>query len=291
MSEALKQDLSQQVGNHSMLMIELLFEEKPEIIDIDTLKKAAEEKFGETDVVSGDGKLLSLAIKKHVGHYGDGKDCPAFAVLGQDLTFDSNDIDAIERSQLWDVEDGEELLDRCRYKCFVSDMMSAALDYKERCELVMDWLECVLPLFPDCIAVRTTASGKLITPDRILESDIPRDRRFISRCVNARFFNIEGTDGDMIVDTLGMFAIDLPEVQMHFHGLDPNAVVNYAYNICAYNFDNNAPIESGEVIDGLGDDGKISMDVQWECQYEDSLIQPLRCVLDINAGEFAAGQR
>jgi len=291
MSEALKQDLSQQADDQSMLMIELLFEEKPDIIDIDTLKKAAEEKFGETDIVSKDSKLMSLAIKKHIGHYGDGKDCPAFALLGQDLTFDIDDIDPIERSQFWDVEDGEELLERCRYKCLVSDMMSAALDYKERCDLVMDWLECVLPLFPDCIAVRTRASGKLITPDRILESDISKDSRFISWCVNARFFNIEGSDGDMIVDTLGMYAIDLPEVQMHFHGLDPNAVVNYVYNICGYNYDNNAPIESGEVIDGIGDDGKISMDVQWECQYEDSLIQPVRCVLDINAGEFAAGNR
>ncbi|MBR6873134.1 MAG: DUF4261 domain-containing protein [Ruminococcus sp.] len=291
MSEVLQQDLSQGVGSHSMLMIELLFEEKPDIIDIDTLQKAAEETFGETDVVSGDGKLLSLAVKKHIGHYADGKVCPAFAVLGQDLTFDSKDIDVLERSQFWDVRDGEELLDRCRYKCFVSDMMSAGLDYKERCDLVMDWLECVLPLFPGCIAVRTVASGKLMTPDSILNGSIPKDRRFISRCVNARFFRIEGTDSDMVVDTLGMFAVDLPEVQLHFHGLDPNAVVNYVYSICGYNYDNNAPIESGEVIDGLGDDGKISMDVQWRCQYEDSLIQPVRCVLDVNAGEFAAGQR
>ena len=38
-------------------------------------------------------------------------------------------------------------------------------------------------------------------------------------------------------------------------------------------------------------DGDMDRSIQWKCQYEDALIQPKRPVLDINTGEYAAGNR
>ena len=38
--------------------------------------------------------------------------------------------------------------------------------------------------------------------------------------VNVRFFNIEGTE-DMLIDTVGMSTLFLPDLQYHFHGMDP----------------------------------------------------------------------
>ncbi|WP_278606929.1 hypothetical protein [Veillonella parvula] len=35
----------------------------------------------------------------------------------------------------------------------------------------------------------------------------------------------------------------------------------------------------------------MNQDIQWKVQYEDSLIQPVREVLDINMGEYASGTR
>jgi len=67
-------------------------------------------------------------------------------------------------------------------------------------------------------------------------------------------------------------------------------VVNHAYNILSYMHDAANPIKSNDHIDGL-ENGKMSMNVQWNVRYEDSLIQPIREVLDINTGEFAAGTR
>ena len=49
-------------------------------------------------------------------------------------------------------------------------------------------------------------------------------------------------------------------------------------------------IKSGETIDGIAD-GQLSREVQWKCQYEDALIQPVRVVMDICPGEYAAGHR
>lgn len=299
MSESVRQDLSQKAEFANMFMIYMLFEEKPELLDVETVRRAAEEKFGGTEpmitpsveTVSTQQELMSFAVKKYTAHFKDA-DIPPQVVLAQGLEFDSGKIGVMERSQLWDVQDGGELLDRCKYQCFISDMMGgAALDYKDRCEMLMDWLECVLPMFPTCKAVWVPTAGKLTSPESALNGNIPKNQRFIHTCVNARFFNIEGTNGDMIVDTLGMYAVDLPDVQLHFNGLEPDDVVNYVYNICIYNYDANAPIKSGETIDGLGGDGNISREVQWRCQYEDALIQPVRVVLDIEAGRFAAGRR
>ena len=36
---------------------------------------------------------------------------------------------------------------------------------------------------------------------------------------------------------------------------------------------------------------KLDSNVQWILQYEDSLVQPVRAVLDVNMGEYASGTR
>ncbi len=95
----------------------------------------------------------------------------------------------------------------------------------------------------------------------------------------------------MVIDTIGMYVFGAADAQMHFHGLDPNDVVRYVYNITSYQFNNEYPVKSGDTIDGIGADGNIAQDIQWRAQYENSLIQPVRTVLDINCAQFAAGTR
>ena len=36
---------------------------------------------------------------------------------------------------------------------------------------------------------------------------------------------------------------------------------------------------------------RMDSDIKWKVQYEDSLIQPIREVIDINTGEYASGNR
>ena len=72
--------------------------------------------------------------------------------------------------------------------------------------------------------------------------------------------------------------------------MDPNWVVNHAYNLASYILANDNPIQDGETVDGV-EGGQMSRNLQWKCQYEDALIQPSRGVLDIHMGPFASGQR
>lgn len=66
--------------------------------------------------------------------------------------------------------------------------------------------------------------------------------------------------------------------------------MNHAYNIASYLFDNDNPIKSGDHIDGVAN-GQLDQSVQWNCHYEEALIQPSREVIDICMGEFSSGNR
>lgn len=283
-----KQDLSQTAEFSHLLQIYLLFKEVPQFPAAEQVRVLLEEQFDNADVVADTGDIITCAVPKYMGQFKDAA-IPAQVMLTKLPSFSAEKLTALERSQLWDVQDAEELLDQCRYGVMLSDFMSSVLPYKQRCALLCGWLETALRLFPDCVAIWTPSSGKLIYPKRFLESQVQDERRFLEFGINARFFNIQNTDA-MVIDTLGLYAIGLPDVQMHFHGLDPNQVVGHAYQVADYIFVNDAPIKGGETIDGFDENG-LNQQIQWKCQYEDALVQPLRGVMDICPGQYAAGGR
>jgi len=198
-------------------------------------------------------------------------------------------LDVLTTSQFWDNRGGESIIAECSHIVGASVMMCLIDDPKKKAALLTGYTLALMELFPDCEAVLFQSSGKLLTREQILErKDDPY--LFIYIGVNARFFNIQDTE-DMMVDTLGMSTLFLPDVQMHFHGADHNAVINHAYNIAIYLFENGDVIDDGETVDGLNVDMKLDRNVQWRCQHEDALIQPVRLVLDVNMGEYASGKR
>ena len=86
-----------------------------------------------------------------------------------------------------------------------------------------------------------------------------------------------------------MAAIGMPDIQYHFHSLNPDELKNHALNVAFYMYENNSPVKSSDMIDGL-EDGHMSQAVQWTCQYEESIAEPRRSVLDIAPGAYAAGR-
>lgn len=281
------QDLSEKEKESVMYFMWLLFENEPTRPAVKDIHNSLIEKFGEVDVVSDSNELSSFAIKKYISEFKDAK-IPTQLVMGDVTCFEQDTISDFERAQLWDIPNSNELLSGCTHNIFISDMMDT-LNFEERTEMLMDWLEVAVDLFPDCVAVWIPSAGKLISAQIIRNNNFSRESRFIHYGVNARFFNIQGGN-DMMVDTRGMFAMGLPDIQCHYHSLDPNDVVGYIYNIASYIYSSGNVIENGDAIDGLKD-GRIDMNVQWKCSYENSLVQPVRPVIDICPGQYAAGTR
>ena len=93
-----------------------------------------------------------------------------------------------------------------------------------------------------------------------------------------------------MVDSVGMSTLFLPDVQYHYHGLKVEAVVKHAYDVLIYMFEQDCPVENGDSVAGLRE-GQYDDAVPWKVYYEEALIQPVRQVVDVDTGEYAAGER
>lgn len=302
MNGNLKQDLNKKALERTMLIAQLLFKEKPAEVAFEEIKRTVEDILGETEGVTNSPKMPIFSLKNYRTNFKkeDGKEynseidngdgtisVPVMVnfIIGEEL---KPIDDTLTTSQFWDFRGN---FSDFKYHTTVFGMLSDAMEYKEQAELFLKEIEVAVKCFPTAEAIFIPHSGKL-TDVNYFKDGMKYDLagRFIRTAVNARFFRIENSD-DFVVDTLGMFAFGLPDVQVHFHGLKPDDVVNYVYNIASYQFSENFPVKSGDTIDGLDESGKISADIQWKARYENSLVQPLREVLDVNCGEYAAGAR
>lgn len=282
-NEVFKQDLSEDVRPGAIFVMQLLMKVPAEMPDRETTCAVMAKHLQDVECFWYDEKGAGFAAKKYLAQFKDATLHPQLMITSC-TSFDEKNIDAFQRSQMWNcMDDKERILAECKYQMIATDMLSATLNAKERAEMDMDFMEALVELYPTCEAVYFQNSGKLFSAEQIRSHQISKESRFIHFAVNARFFNIQNTD-DMMVDTVGMSTLFLPDIQYHFHDMDPNLVVNHAYNIASYILDNDNPIKAGDCIDGVGN-------VQWECNYEDSLIQPSREVIDICMGEYASGNR
>ncbi|MBP3206234.1 MAG: DUF4261 domain-containing protein [Lachnospiraceae bacterium] len=245
---------------------------------------------GEVEAIGDRTTMVSFAAKEYMGEFADAKKVPVMISFTECDELETEKFNDFERQQWWDYEDkGEHILAECKYKVMATDMMGGALPPQVRANMLMNYLEALLELYPQCQAVHFINSKKLVPADMIRNSQVEGLDRYIKFAVNARFFNISGTN-DHVVDTLGLSVLYLEDQQYHFHDMDPNWVVNHALNMASYRLGSDAEFKPGDTIDGIVD-GRIVQNVQWQCHYEESLIAPHRNVLDVCMNEYAAGNR
>lgn len=293
--QVLNQDLEDRAPDQQMLMARLLFREKPAPVGEDALKSALEANLGKIEVVGGktsDGPAM-FAVQKLKAVFEDVPEgIPVLACIMEPTEFISDGIDELQRTQFWDFPDGAQKIDEFKFCVNIFNFYGSALHYQEQAELLLAQVDAALKCYPDCKGIYIIGSGKLTTPADFEDSKrFDLAGRFIRLAVNARFFTVQGTEDDAIVDTIGFYMFGEPDVQLHFRGINPNFAVNYVYNLASYQFDNGFPIKNGETVDSIDENGNMQWEPQWRTQYEESLVQPVRVVLDVNCGDFAAGTR
>ncbi|MBR5974427.1 MAG: DUF4261 domain-containing protein [Clostridiales bacterium] len=282
-----------------MMMVQLLFRTKPPTPTAEQFRDAMSKYFGDLGEApyvepskDSTGDMFMFPIPKHkVIMESKPEGVPVIASFLSAMPESGIQIDDMKRQQFWDVPNGNDIINECRHTVLVNTVLGAALPYQEQAEILLAQVDAALECYPDCTGLYVHQSGKLITPEMFrAQRDSGLSGRFIQLFVNARFFNIPDS-GEMLVDTLGFHVFGGADVQVHFKDMDPNHVVNYVYNIASYQFNNDFPIKSGDTIDSIDENGRMQTTPQWPVQYEDSLVDPLRTVLDINCGEHAGGNR
>ena len=287
-----KQDLSakDKVTPGGPFLIQLLFKSPVAMPDKAAMTDIVERHVGKVDCFCHDKKVAGFAVLEQIAEFKDGK-APVQLMVTSCSKFNAKSFDSFTRSQMWDCpqEERERIFRECRYQIIATDMLTAALPAVERANLDMDFMEALAELFPTCEAFYFQNCGKLMLAGDVRSHQIEGADRFIRFGVNVRFFNIQDTE-DMLIDSVGMSTLFLPDLQYHFHDMNPNWVVNHACNVASYILANDNPIKNDETIDGIID-GEITQEIMWKCQYEEAMIQPSREVLDINMGEYASGTR
>jgi hypothetical protein len=262
----------------SLQLVQLHFRSEP-VLDIDQLKLKVEAYLGETVDTSGeDGNWLILHTN-HRAEYEEGN-LPAQTTILKTKVPNPPDREIIIQ-QSWSCSDAAERLEDCTHALLVTEMMARALPPVERVEIFHGVLRAVTELTSPTAMIFSHAQ-QVVAPEDYLEAcDQPPMLR--PGPLNVRFFNISGSDDEMVMDTRGLDELGLPDLQCHFRDLDPEQVHQVVFNTAYYIFENGPVIESGQTVPGARSGSR------WSCQYVDSLLKPQRVVLDLNPGKRNAG--
>lgn len=177
--------------------------------------------------------------------------------------------------QNWYWAEADEITATCRYEFLVSDFMSRTLDYKTRLILFIDFLVVVTRVVGPQ-AVYSVAAQKLIAPDDLVDSWINADQRPLHGIVNVRLFNISnGSAGEILMDTVGLHLLGLPDFQIRFANLNESAVGQALWNYAYYVYEHGDIITDGSTIQGLTPQSK------WKCERQLASVAPERVVIQL----------
>jgi len=264
--------------------VELYMEEKPIILEnklLENIKKYC----GNVKIISDQDTNITFAFMDHILDYKNVSVPVTMMISINDEELENEKlIKSLEQS--WNYNEDKESIKSCKIKVLITDLMAIGLEYTKRVELFQKALYAIVELIP-CKGVNFHISEQVISREDYLENN-PLDDEYdpLFGILNVRIFNIEGQKGEYIMDTLGLSAVGLCDLQCHFKNLDPNEISNVLYSYGYYIFDNQDAIDDMKTIEG------ISKNDRWNCRHEVALVEPERVVLDINPGkEFSSNGR
>jgi hypothetical protein len=268
-----------------MQIVELHFRGKPSC-DYANVKARAEEiiksRLDCTPPAEAD-KAFLIFHKDHMVKLKDGQIPAQTAILATDQAPQiQNYVQEIQQS--WRCSNAEELLRGCQENRLVTEMLAHWLPAQDRVALFHGVLHAMIEVTnPDALVFKHTQ--QVVEPSDYMAA-CGEDPILRPGSLNVRFFNISETGGDLLMDTRGLMEIGLHDLQCHFRDLDPTEVARVLFNTAVYIFENGPVIESGQTVEGIEPGAK------WRCQFENSILEPKREVLDIDPGNpYSAGNR
>jgi len=212
--------------------VELLVDQVP---NIDKAKLLASlRKHEKVDAMDEDADFLGFEYPEHEVQYEDRAVAAQLLVSVAERPLDVERVrPAVEQS--WDWPSAKEAVARCRATILVADFFSSGLEYQTRLRLFHNSLLAVLEQV-DCIGIHWQPSQRIVNPQAYIQSKQNNEDE-IFPAVNVRMFRVEsGEPGETLMDTLGLAALGLPDIQCHFFALDAQEVARVLFNTAYYLF-------------------------------------------------------
>ncbi len=181
-------------------------------------------------------------------------------------------------TQTWDWQEAEQVLSNVKAVVTITFSFTESHNRKDRLELVHNFVLKATNLYSP-VAIHWLPSQRIVSPSRYKE-DLSQGGQLFSSAVNVRMFKVENSD-ERVMDTLGLTAFGLSDIQCNFTGLDPKRVGVYLYELADYVFQRGDIFQEGDTIDGLQAGEK------WTIRKEQSYVNPSRRVIDILPGQNA----
>lgn len=210
----------------------------------------------------------------HLDHV-DARGAPAQFRVTAELPGPADLGDAL--AQAWEWPQAKGAVESSRACLSVSDRFAEGLTRAARLRLLHAVVAAVMEHAP-VNAIHWLPSDRLVDPKEYFAFETDLDR-FVGASVNARLFGIRDRDsGECVMDTLGLTAFGLPDLQVHYRGLDAARLAAWLYNLAAFVFEKGDLLAAGSSVPGLepGSD--------WPCRREWSIVGPRREVVDVNPG-------
>ena len=253
--------------------IELLFNQLP-ALKLNALDaRLRSEVHGEVAVkVTGpnDG-IVSVAFPDHLVSISNGESEPVklpalINIVWNDSRIKLGDYKAA-LDQTWEWDGAQNVLGGCKYMMLIGDLTCSRLSYPDRFRLVSSVAVACTELAKP-LACYWKEAGCLVEPAHLAEQ--------LARVCNVRLFNVGG--GDHFMDTLGLAAIGLPDVELEFSNLDPSWVAGWLHGASRYLFEQGGVIQDGDVIPApvAGE--------HWDCEHTFASVEPKRTVIRVSPG-------
>jgi hypothetical protein len=165
-------------------------------------------------------------------------------------------------TQTWSWDEAEHSAARAVARVTVAQVMGHLHPAADRIN-AMQTVVGALVAAGQCVATYWPGAQKWVPPDQAAG-----DEGF----VNVRLFNVDGS-GEMFMDSLGLHALGLPDLEHRFPEGDPREVASTLYSLAEYLIDNGDVIADGHTIGG------DASSARWRCRRATSSVDPDRPVL------------
>lgn len=280
-------------GFHPVYMAKLLFKDMPQLKEeklMEVMKRmtgkarvmkrpvnkdAVNKVQNQAEAADKEQELLVIMHMEHMVNFEDGTVPAQTCILPVTKIQDKNRFKgAVE--QAWHWREANEVTGLCQYQIRIHDMFTAALPHKERLKLFQQALLAILEVAP-CEAVYFYGSDKLVKPSAYAKAIEDGDHLY--GAMNVRLYQAGGNEArrELVMDTVGLSSLGVPDFQCHFAGMDPDVVARTLYGAAYYIFDQGDVIQDGQLLGSSGEQ-------RWRCEHQESLVSPLRYVIDLDPG-------
>lgn len=269
--------------------VELLYTQSPPL-DAETLAARVRNFCPQAEAADSGGKPpILISHKDHLVPIDVRREGAPAAVPARTVVMPTEAVSNVGRlheslSQTRDWDDAVDALARSTSRVVVSDLLAKDLPPRERLALfeavVLGIIEAARPT-----AIHWKPAGKLVDPSALLKASGSASVDALPQAaINVRLFRIARSEDDLLMDTLGLASLGLPDMQVLFHGMSPARVAAHLYAVALYTLRNGELVDEGETIEGP------TRGTEWTARRGQSLVEPARPVFDFDPGpDYAIG--